>query len=267
MRFPVPTVLGLVVYSLFALPAAAAQTPRAAWEERVSLLLEVSAKVPMCAVMDYTFDSAGARAAFMKEIADAPKSGVTAAEAEAFAITRMQATRAEVAAYAEHFDDPDRDAAFRALNDAFSEGGPVCKRLAEASPYVKPGPFQASGRPQTLESYLLYRADTGSADDIMRAQGFYETGYFPDPDYTKRIALARRAAEKRDPKAAMFMVSYYISGEGVEKSFETSLMWAIIGSTLGDSASTDVIPDIKDKLTAVQIARAEADAQAWLKAH
>jgi len=267
MRFPVLIALSVVTCALGALPATAAQTPRAAWEGRVSLLLEVSAKVPMCAVMDYTFDSEGARTAFMKEMADAPKSGVTTAEAETFAMTRMNAARAEIAAYAEHFDDPDRDAAFKALNDAFSEGGPVCKRLAEASPYLKPSAFQTSGRPQTLENYLLYRADTGSAEDIMKAQGVYEAGYFPDPDYTKRVGLTRRAAEKRDPKAAMFMLSYYISGEGVEKSFETSLMWAIIGSTLGDADSTDVIPDIKNKLTAAQIARAEANARAWLKAH
>ena len=147
MRFPVLTVLGLVISTLCALPATAAQTPRAAWEERVSLLLQVSAKVPMCAVMDYTFDSEGARAAFMKEMADAPKSGVTTSEAETFAMTRMNTARAEIAAYAEHFDDPDTDAAFKALNDAFSEGSPVCKRLAEASPYIKPSAFQTSGRP------------------------------------------------------------------------------------------------------------------------
>lgn len=267
MRFPVLTALGIVTCVLGALPATAAQTPRAAWEERVSVLTRISANAPLCTVIGYTIDAEATVAAFMKTVADASKSGVTAAEAETFAMTRMTLDRAEAEPYTANFSHPDEDVAFKAISTAFSYGTPLCKRLAEASPYIKPGPFQASGRPQTLESYFFYRADTGSADDIMRAQGFYEMGYFPDPDYSKRIALARRAAEKRDPKAAMFMLSYYISGQGVEKSFETALMWAIIGSTLGDADSTNAIPAIKAKLTSAEVARAEADAQAWLKAH
>lgn len=267
MRFPLLTVLGVVACAFGALPATAAQTPRAAWEERISVLSQVRANAALCTVIGYTIDAEGTVDAFMKAVADAPKAGVTATEAQTFAMTRMTMTLAEAEPYTANFTHPDEDVAYKAVNTAFSYGSPLCKRLSETSPYVKPGPFPASGRPQTFENYTLFQAETGSAKDMMTAVNYYETGYFSDPDYSKRVAMTRRAAEKRYPEAAMYMASYYVAGQGVETSFEKALMWAIIGGALGDPVSARAIPSFKTKVTPTQVARAEADAQAWLKAH
>jgi TPR repeat protein len=115
---------------------------------------------------------------------------------------------------------------------------------------------------------MIFRAETGTADDMMIAVDMYAVGHIPDPDHTKEVALARRAAEKRHPKAALYMVSYYVSGEGgVEKSTEKAFMWAIIADRLGQPDAGQFIPGFKSELGPTATARIEAEADAWLKVH
>jgi len=217
--------------------------------------------------MGYTIDGEGATAAFKRAIAEAPKSGVSATEAETFAMTRMAMVRAEVETYAANFSHPDEDIANKAFEAAFAYGDPVCKRLSAASTFVKPGPFQASGRPQTFGNFIEFRAETGTVDDMMTAVDMYSVGYIPDPGYTKEIALTLRAAEKRSPKAAIYLVAAYVTGKGVEKSPEKAFLWTTIANRLGQPDAAQFIPGFKNELGPEKTARIEAEAEAWLKAH
>jgi len=75
----------------------------------------------------------------------------------------------------------------------------------------------------------------------------------------------RKAAEAGDPLGEFMLAQMYRDGRGVKKDYQAAYKWFAIAVANGNEI--DGRKYLKDKLDKEEIARAEAAAQDWLKAH
>lgn len=119
----------------------------------------------------------------------------------------------------------------------------------------------------TAEKQFREAAERGEAEAQYHLALMYDGGKGVPQDDAEAMAWYRKAADQGYAPAQYNLGMMYYFGKGVPQDYVAAYTWTMLADTHGESHATDAMPAMAEKMSAEQIAAANAAARAWMEEH
>jgi TPR repeat protein len=110
-------------------------------------------------------------------------------------------------------------------------------------------------------------AEQGDAEAQYHLALMYDRGIGVERDDGEALKWYRQAAEQGYARALYNLGMMYYFGKGVPQDMVTGYQWIILAADRGEETARDAMAELAKQISDAQIARAQAAALTWSKAH
>ncbi len=141
------------------------------------------------------------------------------------------------------------------------------EQAAPAATVVPPSRKEAPAAQPTRLSDLRRLADMGDPVAQFALGARYAQGNEVEQDYSEAVRWFEKAANQGHVVAQATLGAYYWAGRGVPEDLTRAYFWSVLARAGGDEASKYRIVTLASRMTKIQLAQAEQEANQWLSEH